>query len=113
MYDWDSVYVAPETTAVAAAATTFSVDWRQRGGNRFPGPPEIGAFISEYEVARGGFTSAERDTLVASMVASLAYGARCEHANVSQPSSFDDTQRGLLDSIGSTLLEHGLGSLYD
>ncbi len=113
VYDWDSVHVAPETAALAAAATTFSVDWRRPAGKRFPSSPEIGAFVSDYEAVRGSLTSAERDILATTIVVSLAYGARCEHADASQPSSFDDSQRGLLRALGSALLVRGLASLDD
>ena len=112
VYDWDSVHVAAETTAVAIAATTFSVDWNRPTGRRFPGPAEIGAFVSDYETARGDeFTSAERAGIATTMVASLAYGARCEHADGGQPPAGDDSQRGLLTALGAALLDEGLGAL--
>ena len=111
VYDWDSVHFAPEATAVAAAATTFSVDWQQPAGNRFPRSHEIGAFLSDYETARGdAFSVAEREILAATMVASLAYGARCEHA-AGQPPSEDDSQGGLLTTLGAALLDNGLAAL--
>jgi hypothetical protein len=112
VYDWDSVHVAAEVSAVAVAATTFSVDGNALTGRRFPCVPEIDAFVSEYEAARGErFTADERDILAASMVASLAYGARCEHADRADPPSFDDSQRGLLITLGPALLDNGLAAL--
>jgi hypothetical protein len=114
VYDWDSLHVAREVAAVATAATTFSVDWNQPAGNRFPRRHEIGAFVSDYEVARGSeFSAAERDLLAASMVASLAYGARCEHADSGEPPSGDDSQRGLLTTLGEDLLDSGLAALRE
>jgi hypothetical protein len=112
VFDWDSVHVAAETTAVASAATTFSVDWNQSTGRRFPTVREIGAFISDYEAARGNeFTPPECDILAATMVASLAYGARCEHADSGQPPTDDDSQRELLGTLGEALLDKGLAAL--
>jgi hypothetical protein len=112
VFDWDSVHVAAETTAVASAATTFSVDWNQSTGGRFPSVREIGAFISNYEAARGNeFTSDECDILAATMVASLAYGARCEHADSGHPPTDDDCQRGLLAALAEALLDKGLAAL--
>jgi Ser/Thr protein kinase RdoA (MazF antagonist) len=112
VFDWDSVHVAAETTAVASAATTFSVDWNQSGGPRFPSAGEMGAFVSDYEAARGDeFTPDERDILAATVVASLAYGARCEHADAGQPPSDDDCQRELLATLGKALLDKGLAAL--
>jgi hypothetical protein len=112
VYDWDSVHVATEVSAVATAATTFSVDWTARTGRRFPRGREIDAFVSEYEAARGEiFTTEESDILAAAMVASLAYGARCEHGDIGQPPAGDDSQRGLLTALGEALLDDGLGAL--
>jgi len=109
VYDWDSVHVAREVAAVASAATTFSVDWRQHGGVRFPRPDEIAAFVSDYEVARGDpFSKDESAVLAATIVASLAYGARCEHADTGEPPSGDDSQRGLLATLGAAILDGGL-----
>jgi hypothetical protein len=114
VYDWDSVHVEREVAAVATAATTFCVDWQQPAGNRFPHPREIGAFVSDYQNARGNeFSTAERDVLVATMVASLAYGARCEHADPGRPPLPDDSQRGLLDRLGNRLLDDGLDVLHE
>jgi hypothetical protein len=112
VYDWDSVHVAAETMAVATAATTFSVDWNQSIMRRFPNVREIGAFVADYEAARGdAFTPDERDLLAIAMVASLAYGARCEHADSGRPPTGEDSQRGLLTMVGETLLDGGLAAL--
>jgi hypothetical protein len=113
VYDWDSVHGAPEVAAIATAAATFSVDWQQPEGNRFPRPHEIGAFVSDYEAERRtSFPAVERDRLAATIVASLAYGARCEHADVRRAPSDNDSQRGLLETLGVALLDRGLAALY-
>jgi Ser/Thr protein kinase RdoA (MazF antagonist) len=113
VYDWDSVGLATEAVALATAATTFSVDWQQPPGRRFPAPPEIRAFISDYERARGTpLAPDERETLAAAIVAGLSYGARCEHAIANQAPPVDDSQRGLLQHLGAALLDDGLAALF-
>ena len=97
-------------SALAAACTTFSVDWKREQRRRFPTPAEIGAFISDYESGRARFTSGERRRLATSMVTTLAYGARCEHAVDHRPDA-NDGQRVLLARLGPPLLAEGLGAL--
>jgi Ser/Thr protein kinase RdoA (MazF antagonist) len=112
IYDWDSVCVQPEAAAVATAALTFCCDWGQSERRRFPAPGEITAFIAEYERARGAaFNAAEKDFIAASMVATLAYGARCEHADPYPTDRGADSQQGMLHALGAPLLDHGLGAL--
>jgi len=112
VYDWDSVGVAAEAVALATAATTFSVDWQQPPGRRFPAPPEIRDFVADYERARGEpLAPDERETLAAAIVARLSYGARCEHAIASQAPPLDDSQRRLLHQLGPALLADGLRAL--
>jgi Phosphotransferase enzyme family len=112
IYDWDSLSAVPETTAVATAALTFCVDWDRQAGRIFPTPAEMRAFITEYEGARGrAFRRPERRRLAASMVASLAYGARCEHADPIGVHRGKDSQQGLLRVLGPALITHGLAAL--
>jgi hypothetical protein len=112
VYDWDSVHVGREPSVIAPAVTTFSVDWKRSAGDRFPSPRGMAAFVDDYETARGRpFTAAERRLLAASMVASLAYGARCEHADPGAPPDGDDCQRALLTRLGDALLSVGLDAL--
>ncbi len=112
VFDWDSLHVASETTAVAIAAATFTVDWNAPTARRFPFPGEMNAFIGEYETARGAyFSNDESRALAASIVASLAYGARCEHADSPTGEFHDDSQRGLLSALGERLLSDGLAAL--
>ena len=112
VYDWDSVALMDELVAVGAAALTFPIDWQRDQPRRFPVPSEIVEFIGEYETARPRpFTREERARLTASMVASLAYGARCEHADTGRPPANADSQRGLLAELGTRLLDRGLDAL--
>jgi Ser/Thr protein kinase RdoA (MazF antagonist) len=112
VYDWDSVHVGREPSVIAPAVATFSVDWKRPAGDHFPSPREMADFVAEYETARGRrFSDAERRLLAASMVASLAYGARCEHADPGSPPDGDDCQRALLQRVGRALLDAGLDAL--
>lgn len=112
VYDWDSVSATDECTALAAAATTFSVDWSIDQPRRLPTPAEAAAFLDDYASARGDpFSVHEQQRLAASIVASLAYGARCEHADPGLPPTRDDSQRALLAALGPGLLADGLGAL--
>ncbi len=101
IYDWDSVGLLPETTVIAAAATTFSVDWDRPEGRRFPNADEITAFIAEYEAARGA--PLDHAALDNAMVATLAYGARCEHAAASPHGATDDSFTARLREFGRGL----------
>jgi aminoglycoside phosphotransferase (APT) family kinase protein len=108
VYDWDSVAVMAERTAVAVAATTFTVDW-ESATTRFPTPDQTVAFVAAYASARGAPFTADDDELVAAeMVAAMAYGARCEHAD---PDGVRTDQRDRLAALGLTLLAEGLDAL--
>jgi hypothetical protein len=109
IYDWDSVGVLSEYTAVAAAATTFSVDWEQPMGARFPTAPEIAAFVAEYETARG--VGLDHERLGVAMIASLAYGARCEHAAGSEHAATADSFTARLRELGPPLRQRGFDAL--
>jgi hypothetical protein len=112
VYDWDSVMLGDEWHAVAAAALTFPIDWGRHQVRNFPTPTEILAFVDEYSIARGQPRAGDEGTrLAASMVACLAYGARCEHADQDSPPSGDDCQRALLREYGDALLAVGLTAL--
>jgi hypothetical protein len=79
-YDWDSLAAVTESVAVGQAAAT----WRSTGepGDPIaPGPDEVQAYLSAYEVAaRHSFTSQQRQAGLAAALWVLAYMARCEHA---------------------------------
>ncbi|HEX5097159.1 MAG TPA: phosphotransferase, partial [Acidimicrobiia bacterium] len=111
VYDWESVGPIPETEAVAAAARTFSVDWDRDDVARFPAPAAMAAFIGEYERARGApLTATERAHTAFTMVASMAYGARCEHS-IQWP-EIEDSQQRQLRALGPALLRVGLDALH-
>jgi Ser/Thr protein kinase RdoA (MazF antagonist) len=97
IYDWDSVGLLPEVNAVAAAATTFTVDWDQPMGARFPNVDETAAFVAEYEDARGMLL--DHDALRTAMIATLAYGARCEHAAGAPHAATDDSFTARLRAV--------------
>ena len=50
VYDWDSVTLAPEATAVGQAAVTWCVT-SEPGGSEFPTLDEVVGFIEDYEAA--------------------------------------------------------------
>jgi hypothetical protein len=79
-YDWDSVALMSETSAVGQAAAT----WSSRDADDpplAPGVDEVMAYVKAYEDARGRtFTDAERDGIGAAALWVLCYTARCEHA---------------------------------
>jgi Ser/Thr protein kinase RdoA (MazF antagonist) len=113
VYDWDSVAVTKEMGALAAAATTFGVDWSVPQARRLSTPDEIAAFAAEYADARGApLTDDERIRLARHLVVTLAYGARCEHADrAGRPPQGEDSQRSLLRTLGPGLLADGLSAL--
>jgi hypothetical protein len=81
IYDWDSVGMAPEAFVVGAASAQFSADWST--GAALPSPEEMRAFVEEYETARGAtFEAVERDVVEAANLVMCAYGARCQHSDM-------------------------------
>jgi aminoglycoside phosphotransferase (APT) family kinase protein len=52
VYDWDSLSLVTESTAVGQAAATWSVT-SEPGGSTFPSAAQIAAFIGAYELASG------------------------------------------------------------
>jgi hypothetical protein len=80
VYDWDSLALAPETSAVGNAAATwcaFGVDDEPVA----PSAAEVAGYVAAYELARGEpFTADERTRAGAAALWCLAYTARCEHA---------------------------------
>jgi hypothetical protein len=112
VYDWESVAATQEMDVLAPAALTFGVDWSQPQPRRLSTPAEVLAFAFEYADARGTPLSGdERDRLASHLVVSLAYGARCEHADDVTPPTGDDSQRALLRAFGAPLLADGLDAL--
>jgi len=82
-YDWDSLAVAPEPVFAGAAAHAFTADWTIDRADQVPDLAESLAFLTDYQVARGGpFDDAQRRVASAALVATLAYAARCQHSDL-------------------------------
>ena len=80
VYDWDSVTLAPEATAVGQAAVTWCVT-SEPGGSEFPTLDEVVGFIEDYEAAGEGRLSPGQWRAAGGAAAwVLAYTARCEHS---------------------------------
>jgi hypothetical protein len=77
-YDWDSLALLPESTAVGQAAATWSVT-SEPGGSEFPSLESITEFVVRYEEARGRrFDDVQWRATGAAAAYVLAYTARCE-----------------------------------
>lgn len=104
-YDWDSLHEERETVMVGANAHAFTADWGRRDIVRVPRIAEMAAFVDEYEAARGKrFTRAERRTIAASCVYSIAYTARCNHAVDPKAEAWNGDFRPLLRAEADALL---------
>jgi hypothetical protein len=80
VYDWDSLALVSESTAVGQAAATWSVT-SEPGGSDFPSASQIAEFIHCYEHAVGrSLSDAQWRAAGGSATSLLAYIARCEHA---------------------------------
>ncbi len=109
IYDWDSLHAEREPVLVGAAAHAFTADWQREDIIRVPSIDEMRAFVADYEEARGrAFDAAERATLSASLVYSLAYTARCNHAGKPLENGFNGDFRPLLRKYGPELLKSPL-----
>ncbi len=98
VYDWDSLSLVAETTAVGQAAATWSVT-SEPGGSAFPDRSARSAFVADYEIARGRpFSSSELMSVAAAGAWVLAYTARCEHALEAAGIARPD-QRGARDRL--------------
>ena len=107
VYDWDSVALGRESTAVGQAAATWSVT-SEPGGSLFPSAAVVAAFIDDYEKAAGhALGEAQLRAAGAAAVWTLAYTARCEHALAASGHARAD-QHGARDRLradGETLLQ--------
>jgi hypothetical protein len=109
-YDWQSLAVGSEPALLGQIGHGFTADWGIDQERRTPTLEEVRAFITDYEAARAQrFTRAERQTINAAWVYATAYGARCEHSDLtlgmpwaSEPT--DDSYRGLLARHARELL---------
>jgi len=80
VYDWDSLALATESTAVGQAAATWSVT-SEEGGSEFPTATQLASYLEDYEAALGRRLSVTQWSAAGGAAASvLAYIARCEHS---------------------------------
>ena len=80
VYDWDSLALVEESTAVGQAAITWRVT-AEPGGTEFPSATEVARFVSAYEAAAGrGLSESAWRAAGAAAAYTLAYTARCEHS---------------------------------
>ena len=83
IYDWDSVAAAPEAVVVGNTAAVFTADWTTGEFDPLPNVAEMQSFVGDYERARGArFDGAEREVLDAANLFACAYGARCQHSDM-------------------------------
>jgi len=100
VYDWDSLALVPESTAVGQAAATWCVT-SEPGGSEFPTASEAIAFVEDYEAARGHpFEDVEWAAISGAVTWVLAYTARCEHALASGGTARPD-QHGARDRLAA------------
>jgi aminoglycoside phosphotransferase (APT) family kinase protein len=107
VYDWDSVALISEATALGHAAMTWSVT-AEPGGSVFPTLGEVVAYMQHYEAARGEPLSPTQWRSAGGAAAwVLAYTARCEHSLAvlgrTRPDQHGARQR--LADVGRALLE--------
>jgi hypothetical protein len=81
-WDWDSLGSGLEPAFVGSSAHCFTADYRIENLSWVPTLEETLAFIADYEAARGApFSADEHRTAISALVATMAYSARCEHAD--------------------------------
>jgi hypothetical protein len=109
VYDWDSLALVKEATALGQAAMTWSVT-ADPGGTEFPDLDSVLGYVADYEQARNqSFNAAQIEAARAAAVYVLAYAARCEHSLAFQGvarADQDAAQRRLAE-LGPTLLASG------
>ncbi len=82
IYDWDAVGLAAEPVVVGVNAAQFCSDWTRDDADTLPTVVEMRGFVEDYETARGGpFSLDELRLLDAANLWTVAYGARCQHAD--------------------------------
>lgn len=110
-YDWDSLHWERETVMVGAAAHAFTADWQREGVVQVPSLEEMRGFVDDYEDGRGrAFSREERRTIGASLVYSLAYTARCNHADREKPreEGWNGDFRPVLREVGEGFMTVGI-----
>ena len=106
VYDWDSLALVKEATALGQAAMTWSVT-ADPGGTEFPDLDSVLGYMADYQHARNRSFNAEQ--LLAARAAAvyvLAYTARCEHSLALDgvARADQDAARRRLAELGTTLL---------
>jgi hypothetical protein len=105
VYDWDSLALVPESTAVGQAAATWSAT--AEPGERAPSVAEIVEYVGRYEQARGRvFSRDEHRAIGGAVVYLLAYASRCEHA-IDPEGTVHVRARPRLRADGEALLSFG------
>jgi hypothetical protein len=85
IYDWDSVCAAPEPVVVGNTAAQFTADWTDTENDPLPSVVEMRSFVADYELVRGTtFDVAEREMVDAANLFLCAYGARCQHSDMTK-----------------------------
>jgi hypothetical protein len=93
IYYWDSVCVAPEAVVVGNTAAQFTADWTGPEHDPLPSVSEMRLFVEDFESARGApFGPAEREQLDAANLFLCAYGARCQHSDMTMHPETGRTQ---------------------
>lgn len=106
VYDWDSLALVTESTALGQAAMAWSVT-ADPGGTAFPTTGSVLAYMDDYEEHRAEpFSPAQRRAVRAAAVYVLAYTARCEHSLAARGLARPDqhTARERLAEVGAELL---------
>ena len=106
VYDWDSLALVQEATALGQAAMTWSVT-ADPGGMEFPDLDSVLGYMADYEQTRNrSFNAEQLRAARAAAVYVLAYTARCEHALALQgvARADQDAARRRLAELGTTLL---------
>lgn len=108
-FDWDSLHFEQLPVLIGSLAPHFTIDWQRNDLPRCPTIDEMRAFVADFEAARGQpFSPAERSTLSASLVYSMAYTARCNHASSPRVEGWNGDLRPALRAHGREILDGGL-----
>lgn len=106
VFDWDSLALVPESTAVGQAALTW-LDTAEPETSMLSDPEGVAAFLDDYEAASGRRLPPEpRRTVFGAALWVLAYKARCEYALAARGTTDPhDAARRQLARVGPALLE--------
>jgi len=105
-FDWDSLHREREPALIGCTAHAFCANHAQNVHAQAPTLDEARGFVADYEAARGeAFTAAERVLVGACFAYSVAYTARCAHAEGLTERTRSGTFRALITDHGQGLLE--------